>query len=72
MAMIREWGYPNIGIVICDMPSGGHDAVMLDYRDQHVEPAVVYIDEDREPRVIAPDFAGFLEGLVETDSPSRA
>ncbi|QIM23070.1 SMI1/KNR4 family protein [Phycicoccus sp. HDW14] len=62
-ALIREWAYPDIGVVICDMPSGGHDAVMLDYRSQDREPQVTYIDEDRLPRVVAPTFASFVESL---------
>ncbi|RSN27092.1 1,3-beta-glucan synthase regulator [Amycolatopsis sp. WAC 04169] len=63
--LISEWEYPDIGIVLFDMPSGGHDAVMLDYRDcgSGDEPAVVYIDEDRVPRRVARDFGEFL-GLL--------
>jgi len=61
--LIREWGYPDIGIVFCDTPSGGHDAVMLDYRSSSSEPSVAYIDEDRLPRVVAPTFADFLQRL---------
>ncbi|UUV30393.1 SMI1/KNR4 family protein [Amycolatopsis roodepoortensis] len=66
--MIAEWGYPDIGIVLFDMPSGGHDAVMLDYRecDGDAEPSVVYLDEDRVPRRVARDFAEFLGLLVES------
>ncbi|MGY6651011.1 SMI1/KNR4 family protein [Amycolatopsis sp. TRM77291] len=66
--MIAEWGYPDIGIVLFDMPSGGHDAVMLDYRecDGDAEPSVVYLDEDRVPRRIARDLAEFLGLLVES------
>lgn len=69
-AMIAEWGYPPVGVVICDMPSGGHDAVMLDYSEcgPEGEPAVVYIDEDRVPRRIAGSFEEFLAGLVDCDS----
>ncbi|WP_253831275.1 SMI1/KNR4 family protein [Actinokineospora globicatena] len=60
--MIEEWEYPNVGIVICDLPSGGHDMVMLDYREcgPGGEPAVVYVDEDRVPRRVADTFAEFL------------
>lgn len=62
-AMIEEWGYPPIGVVICDMPSGGHDAVMLDYREGDAEPRIAYIDEDRVPRVVASTFSDFVDGL---------
>lgn len=55
-AMIEQWGYPVIGIVICEMPSGGHDAVMLDYSVAESEPAVVYVDEDRQAKVLAKSF----------------
>jgi hypothetical protein len=62
-AMIQQWGYPSIGIVICEMPSAGHDAVMLDYSQSGNEPAVAYVDEDRVPRTLAPSFQQFLDGL---------
>jgi len=64
--MIEEWEYPDIGVVICDTPSAGHDTVMLDYSacGPAGEPSVAYIDEDRVPRQLAPTFAGFLQGLV--------
>ncbi|MEV7733887.1 SMI1/KNR4 family protein [Streptomyces sp. NPDC088921] len=64
--LIAEWGYPEIGVVICDMPSGGHDAVMLDYSEAGPdgEPSVAYIDEDRVPRTVAGSFEEFLSRLV--------
>lgn len=64
--LIAEWGYPEVGLVICDMPSGGHDAVMLDYSEvgQAGEPRVVYVDEDRVPRQIADSFDQFVANLV--------
>lgn len=61
--LIAEWGYPDIGVVICDTPAAGPDTVMLDYTAPG-EPAVVYIDEDRVPRRIADSFEAFLEALV--------
>ena len=65
--MIREWGYPDVGIVIFDCPSGGHDTVMLDYRNTAPsgEPGVVYIDEDRSILPLAPDFDRFVAGLLD-------
>lgn len=63
VAMTEEWGYPKIGIVICDMPSGGHDAIMLDYSGDDGEPSIVYIDEDRKPQRIAESFSEFLNLL---------
>lgn len=61
--MIKEWGYPDIGIVICSMAGGAYDTVMLDYRDAGAEPAVAYVGEDRVPRRIAETFAEFIAGL---------
>ncbi|MEJ2857867.1 MULTISPECIES: SMI1/KNR4 family protein [unclassified Saccharothrix] len=63
--MVEEWGYPDVGVVICQLPSAGHDTVMLDYRDcgPEGEPAVVYVDEDRVPRRVADTFAQFTTTL---------
>lgn len=62
---IAEWEYPKVGVVIFDMPSGGHDTVMLDYTqsDQNEEPAVVYVDEDRIPKRVADSFNEFIAKL---------
>lgn len=66
--LITEWGYPPVGLVICSMPSGGHDTIMLDYATRpNADPRVVYIDEDRVPRELAPSFAEFIEGLRSCD-----
>jgi hypothetical protein len=67
---IAEWGYPDIGVVLCDLPSGGHDTVMLDYSESGPdgEPAVVYVDEDRIPRRIAESFDEFVNGLVSCET----
>ncbi|HZM82681.1 MAG TPA: SMI1/KNR4 family protein [Candidatus Limnocylindrales bacterium] len=64
--IIAEWGYPEIGVVFCDTPSGGHDTLMLDYSEcgAEGEPAVAYIDEDRIPRHIARTFDEFMARLV--------
>ncbi len=66
--MIEEWGYPDIGIVICDCPSAGHDVVMLDYRKcgKSGEPEVIHVDQecDYEITFLAKDFESFIYGLV--------
>ncbi|WP_156038378.1 SMI1/KNR4 family protein [Actinoalloteichus caeruleus] len=69
--LIAEWGYPDVGVVICDMPSGGHDVVMLDYSQSgpYGEPSVAYVDEDRIPRTVAGSFEEFLARLIPYSSP---
>jgi hypothetical protein len=66
--MVAEWGYPDIGIVVFDTPSAGHDTVMLDYRacGPTGEPRVAYVDEDRLPVVVAGSFAEFVAALVDS------
>lgn len=69
--MISEWGYPDIGIFICDCPSAGHDMVMLDYSNcgPGGEPEVVHIDQewDYKKTFLAKDFETFIRGLVSED-----
>lgn len=66
--MIDEWGYPDIGICICDCPSAGHDIIMLDYRNcgKQAEPEVIHVDQesDYEITFLAKDFETFIKGLV--------
>ena len=66
--MIEEWGYPGLGVVICDCPSAGHDVVMLDYRfcGPEGEPSVVHVDQegDYEITYLAHSFEAFVRGLV--------
>lgn len=64
---IDEWEYPNIGIVICDCASGGHDMVFLDYREcgPEGEPCVSHVDQESDYRItkIADSFEMFVSGL---------
>ncbi|MGG4455142.1 SMI1/KNR4 family protein [Brevibacillus porteri] len=66
--MIEDWGYPDIGVVICDCPSAGHDVVMLDYRacGKDGEPEVIHVDQesDYEITFLAENFEAFIRGLV--------
>lgn len=65
--LVHEWGYPAIGVVVFDTPSGGHDTIMLDYsaRGSQDEPRVVYVDEDRSVMLAADSFAEFIAKLVD-------
>jgi hypothetical protein len=66
--MMDEWGYPDIGVCICDCPSAGHDMIMLDYSKcgREGESEVVHIDQewDYKKTVLAKDFETFIRGLV--------
>jgi hypothetical protein len=66
--MQDEWGYPDIGICICDCPSAGHDMIMLDYRKcgSQGEPEVVHVDQEGDYRItfLAKNFEAFVRGLV--------
>ncbi|TDL63126.1 SMI1/KNR4 family protein [Paenibacillus amylolyticus] len=70
--MIEDWGYPDLGIVICDCPSAGHDVVMLDYRfcGPEGEPCVVHVDQENDYEItyLAPNFEAFIRGLVDEDT----
>lgn len=66
--MISEWGYPNIGIAICDTPTDGHNMIFLDYRECGIkgEPKVVNIDQENDYEIthLADNFEEFIRGLV--------
>ena len=71
LLMKGEWGYPDIGIAICDCPSAGHDMIFLDYRHcgKDGEPEVVHIDQESDYDItyIADNFESFICGLVNAD-----
>ncbi len=66
---IEEWGYPDIGIAICDTPSAGHEMIFLDYREcgPQGEPNVTYIDQEAAycTVVLADSFEQFILGLTD-------
>jgi hypothetical protein len=66
--MQEQWGYPDIGICICDCPSAGHDMIMLDYRKcgSAGEPEVVHVDQESDFKItfLAKSFESFIRGLV--------
>src|SRR5882724_10286884 len=70
--MQEEWGYPDIGICICNCPSAGHDMIMLDYRKCGAkgEPEVIHVDQECEFKItfLAKNFGQFVQGLVNTSA----
>ena len=69
--MKDDWGYPDIGVAICDTPSAGHEMIFLDYREcgRQGEPKVVHIDQelDYEITLLADNFEDFIRGLVNSE-----
>ncbi len=69
--LIKQAGYPDVGVIITDMPSAGHDAIMLDYSHcgPKGEPRIIHVETetDGEPEilVLAPDFETFFQSLVD-------
>ena len=64
--MMDEWEYPNYGVIICDCPSGGHDLIMMDYRQcgKEGEPSVIHITDEHDVTFLAENFETFVRGLV--------
>lgn len=64
-----EWEYPrDLGIIIADTESGGHDMIYLDYRKcvKEGEPkvSVCFAEYDNKIRVLANSFDEFITMLV--------
>lgn len=68
--LVREWGYPEIGVVLCITPSAGEDVIMLDYRacGNRGEPSVVFVEHDRKIVPLAPSFSKFWTQLKQCKS----
>lgn len=66
--MIEEWGYPDIGIVVGQCPSAGHDVIMLDYSlcGKNGEPQILHVDQESDYRktFLAKNFETFICGFV--------
>jgi hypothetical protein len=66
---IEGWGYPDIGLYICDCPSAGHDMIALDYSEcgNDGEPRVVHVDQESDYTitVLAENFETFVKALID-------
>jgi hypothetical protein len=63
--LIEEWEYPDVGVVIAYLPSGGHDTrharLLRERPDRRAGGGLCR--RSRIPRRIAPSFEAFLAGL---------
>lgn len=68
---VEEWGYPKIGIALCDTISGGHHMIFLDYSDcgPQGEPCVVEVNQESNYEItyLADNFQSFVCGLFEEE-----
>lgn len=67
-----EWEYPrDVGVIIADTESGGHDMIYLDYREcgKNGEPkvSVCFGEYDYEIQVLANSFEEFISMLISQD-----
>ncbi|MDR2296863.1 MAG: SMI1/KNR4 family protein [Comamonas sp.] len=64
---VEEWGYPDIGLVLGDTISAGHQMIFLDYSDcgREGEPCVVYVNQESNYEIsyVADNLAEFIRGL---------
>lgn len=69
--MKSEWGYPDIGVYVCDCPSAGHDMIALDYRKcgKDGDPEVVHVDQESDYKItsLSSNFEEFIIGLLHDD-----
>ena len=68
----EEWEYPrDVGVIIADTISGGHEMIYLDYRDcgKDGEPKVSLCsaEDDHEIIVLADSFEEFILGLTPSE-----
>lgn len=65
----NEWEYPrDIGIIIADTESGGHDMIYLDYRecgkDGEPKVSVCFGEYDYKTQILADSFEEFISMLI--------
>eukprot|EP00730_Choanoeca_flexa_P015764 TRINITY_DN7313_c0_g1_i2.p1 TRINITY_DN7313_c0_g1~~TRINITY_DN7313_c0_g1_i2.p1 ORF type:complete len:180 (+),score=48.09 TRINITY_DN7313_c0_g1_i2:236-775(+) len=69
--MIREWGYPSIGVYFGDCPSAGHDMMALDYREcgPEGEPKVVCVAQELDYAIttLADTFEAYIRELTDKE-----